>query len=150
MTGSSRAIYRRLKSAFDIAAPLTAECHLELCQRVSGSVAASLSSAQAAAARQDLVSTKVYAVLKCIADISFRSSPFLPYFSESQNPQFAEAVVSIAQSLPAESAQGESNLRDDDHSTDFALVRTATASNAIERLRRLTSEPFSPLSPSEP
>ena len=40
--------------------------------------------------------------------------------------------------------------RDDDHSTDFALVRTATASNAIERLRRLTSEPFSPLSPSEP
>jgi hypothetical protein len=75
-------------------------------------VAASLSSAQAAAARQDLVSTKVYAVLKCIADISFRSSPFLPYFSESQNPQFAEAVVSIAQSLPAESAQGESNLYD--------------------------------------
>jgi hypothetical protein len=112
MTGSSRAIYRRLKSAFEIAAPLTAECHLELCQRVSGSVAASLSSAQAAAARQDLVSTKVYAVLKCIADISFRSSPFLPYFSESQNPQFAEAVVSIAQSLPAESAQGESNLYD--------------------------------------
>jgi len=146
MCGSSRAIYRRLTTAFEIAAPLTAECHQELCQRVIGSVLASLSSAKAAAARKDLVSTKVYAVLKCIADISFRSSPFLAYFS---HPQFAEAVVSIGQSLPAENALGESNLRDDDQATDFGLVRTATASDAIERLRRLTSEPFTPTSPSD-
>jgi hypothetical protein len=47
-------------------------------------------------------------VLKCVADLSYSSSIFLPYFS--QNAQFAEAVVSIAQSFPAESAQGESNL----------------------------------------
>jgi len=147
MSGSSRVIYRRLMAAFDIAVPLPAECHHALCQRVSISVSASLSSAKAAAATRNLFSTKVYAVLKCVADVTLRSLLFAPYFS--RDPQFAEAVFSISHSLPAEIAQGESNLRDNDEDTDFVLVRTATASDAIDKLRTLTTEPLAPPAPSD-
>jgi hypothetical protein len=104
---STKSLYRRMMAAFEVASPLPAESHSQLCRRVCNLVSTLLPSTQTAADSKELFSTKAYAVLKCISDFP-RHSPFLSYFLN--DPLFIQAVFNLAQSLPLENVPGDSNL----------------------------------------
>ncbi len=98
---SSRDLHRRLVVSFDVASQLSSETQEHLCRSVCDLMSRLLPSSTLPFSPESVVSTKAYAVLKCISNLSL-DSPYLRHFSNDH--RFSEAVNIIAESLPAAAA----------------------------------------------